>query len=64
MITRSKDGIYEPKAFHDKTAAALSAPTSVAYDANPTFAPLTVVKCAKPSNQVPLLNLITPIQSH
>ena len=50
MITRSKDGIYKPRALHDKAAATSSTPTSVAHTASHTSTPHVIAKCAKPSS--------------
>lgn len=51
MITRSKDGIYKPKALHAKVATPPSAPSAAATPSASTkcakFGPL---QCSKPTN--------------
>ena len=46
MITRSKDGIYKPKALHaTATATHTTATHAVAHDDHSTSAPHTIAKC-------------------
>ena len=50
MITRSKDGIYKPKALHAKATATPSAPPAATPTSTPNPTHFVVAKCAKPSS--------------